>query len=237
MLDPYSMRHVILQLLLAEALRNGRLVRHHISDGPTRAQYLDRRLQVLVRLPIIAALLRRRFIAYPECGRRVPPQPVPTLVFDDQLDLTLGGKTVDLRWAALGPQDPYLTVHYGNVLMAVDVLHLRAIAFSDFPFASAEGTIEFVERLEADLHWDIYLYGHTSGSDFIGTRDDARQYREHLHDLMAAIRAGRQAGLEDNSDEMVAAVRTDLEPAYSTWRDFDRGLAANIRGVIRWWSE
>src|SRR6266508_2510095 len=37
-LDADSMCHVILQLLLAEALWNRRLVRHDVRDGPPRAQ-------------------------------------------------------------------------------------------------------------------------------------------------------------------------------------------------------
>jgi hypothetical protein len=35
---------------------------------------------------------------------------------------------------------------------------------------------------------------------------------------------------------MVAAVRAELAPRYGTWNGFANGLAANIRGVIRWWA-
>jgi glyoxylase-like metal-dependent hydrolase (beta-lactamase superfamily II) len=165
-----------------------------------------------------------------------PRRPVPTIAFDESLALELGGKTVELRWAALGPRDNYLTVHYRNVLMAVDNLRIRSIAFSDLPFASGEGNIAFIERLEADPNWEFFLYGHSSGPVGVGTRDDVRQYREYLEDLLVAIRAARAAGHADNSDEMVAAVRGELAERYGTWDGFANNLGANIRGVIRWWS-
>jgi hypothetical protein len=53
---------------------------------------------------------------------------------------------------------------------------------------------------------------------------------------MAAVREARSAGHADNSDEMVAAVRTALTPQYGSWANFPNGLAGNISGVLRWWS-
>ena len=130
-----------------------------------------------------------------------------------------------------------------------------AVAFSDLPRASAETFIAFIQGMEGDPDWDTFLYGHASGRDIMGTRDDARQYRECLQDLtsavraariaglpdnsedmVAAVRAARNAGLPDNSEDMVAAVRAALVPRYGTRGNFANGLAANIRGVIRWWS-
>jgi glyoxylase-like metal-dependent hydrolase (beta-lactamase superfamily II) len=165
-----------------------------------------------------------------------PRRPVPGIAFDEGLSLELGGKRVELHSAGLSPRDTYITVHYRNVLMAVDNIRFGSIAFSDLPSASAETFIAFVERLEADPSWDTLIYGHATGMRATGTRQETREYREYLQDLTAAIRAARAAGLPDNSDEMVAAVRAELAPRYGTLANFTNGLAANIRGVIRWWS-
>jgi len=165
-----------------------------------------------------------------------PRMPPPTIAFDDSLDVELGGKHVELRWTALNEQDPYLTVHFRNVLVAVDNVRLRSIAFSDFPSASADAFIAFIERLEADPTWELFTYGHAVGRDFVGTRADVAQYREYLQELTAAIREARDRGLEDNSEPMIAAVRARLSPRYGSWAGFATGLDANIRGVLRWWN-
>jgi glyoxylase-like metal-dependent hydrolase (beta-lactamase superfamily II) len=111
-------------------------------------------------------------------ARNDPVTPVPSIAFDDTLWLELGGKRVELRAARLGPQDTYLTVHYGNVLRVVDNIRFRSIAFSDLPSASAETFISFIERLEADPNWDTFIYGHANGPAATGTREEAGQYRQ-----------------------------------------------------------
>ena len=168
--------------------------------------------------------------------RADPLTPVPTIAFDDGLWLELGGKRVELRWLGLSPSDTYITVHYRNVLMVVDNIRIRSVAFSDLPSASAETFIAMIERLEADPSWDTFIYGHSAGSQAFGTREEAARYREYLQDLTGAVRAARAAGLADNSEEMLAAVRAELSPRYGDWPSFANGLAPNVRGVIRWWS-
>ena len=169
-------------------------------------------------------------------AREDPRMPPPSIAFDEALSLELGGKRVELRWSALNERDSYVTVHYRNVLVAIDNIRLRQIAFSDLPSASPEAFIDWMRGLEADPSWDMFIYGHANGRDFIGTRNDAAQHREYLQDLTAAIREARASGAADNSEEMVAAVRARLAPRYSSWVGFATGLEANIRGVLRWWS-
>jgi len=165
-----------------------------------------------------------------------PRRPVPSIAFDDTLWLELGGKRVELRWSALNTQDTFVTVHYRNVFMAVDNIRLRSIPFAALPRGSAESLIAWIERLESDPNWEMFLFGHSNGPIVIGAREDARQYREYIEDLTVAIRAARAAGHADNSDEMIADVRAKLAQRYGTWGGFANMLGPNIRGVIRWWS-
>ncbi len=111
-------------------------------------------------------------------ARADPNMPVPTIAFDDSLWLELGGKRVELRWAGLGPRDSYVTVHYRNVLMVVDNIRFRGVAFADFPGASAETFISFIERLESDPTWDTFVFGHAQ----LGA-DDRRGASEALSPL------------------------------------------------------
>ena len=55
----------------------------------------------------------------------------------------------------------------------------------------------------------------------------------HL-DLVTAVADARAAGHADNSEAMVAAVRTALAPQYGTWTNFQNGLAGNVEGAVRW---
>jgi len=59
----------------------------------------------------------------------------------------------------------------------------------------------------------------------------------HNAERIKCIReAARAAGLPDNSPEMqmLAAVRSALEPRYGSWRFLDELLQATIEGMIRW---
>ncbi|HEY3115460.1 MAG TPA: hypothetical protein VGK54_01835 [Chloroflexota bacterium] len=170
-------------------------------------------------------------------ARPDPRAPVPTITFDDALDLELGGKTVQLRWNALQPSDTCISVRYRNVLNAVDLLRPRSLPYADIPTGPPQGIVDCIARLEADSDWDTVLFGHAIEGRIAGTREDAREYREYLQDLMAGVRAARAAGLADNSEEMVEAIRRELAPRYGTWASFSTWLPSNIQGVIRWWSQ
>ncbi len=66
------------------------------------------------------------------------------------------------------------------------------------------------------------------------SKQDLRDYRQYFVDLIAAVKASQAAGQADNSEEMIASVRTALQPKYGTWASFPNGVAANVEGVIRW---
>jgi hypothetical protein len=71
----------------------------------------------------------------------------------------------------------------------------------------------------------------------MGDRQDLRDHRQYYIDLMAAVRQAQAAGLADNSEEMVNSVRTALQPSYGSWASFPGGVAGNVTGVLRWWSQ
>ena len=54
-----------------------------------------------------------------------------------------------------------------------------------------------------------------------------------MEDLIAAVEAAQAEGLEDNSSEMVEAVRAELEPEYGELTHFEERLPLNIEGLLR----
>jgi glyoxylase-like metal-dependent hydrolase (beta-lactamase superfamily II) len=168
--------------------------------------------------------------------RNEPTTPVPSVTFDERMTLELGGKTFELHWAGMTPEDDYLVFYYPaqKVLMTVDLGRVRSLPFSDFPQAPPQRFVEFIDWVDSTFDFDVYLSGHGPQNNVWGTRQDLRDHRQYVLDLMAAVEAARGAGHADNSDQMVAAVRERLAPKYGTWAGFPTGLAANIRGLIRW---
>ena len=171
-------------------------------------------------------------------ARNDPTTPIPTVTFEHSMAIDLGGKHFELHWTGLTPQDDYLVFSYPaqKLVMTVDLGRVRSLPFGNLPSAAPERLAEFLERVDQSFDFDVFLSGHGPQANVLGTRQDLRDHRQYLLDLMAAVSEARAAGHADNSEEMVAAVRAALAPQYGTWVNFQNGLAANISGVLRWWS-
>jgi glyoxylase-like metal-dependent hydrolase (beta-lactamase superfamily II) len=161
-----------------------------------------------------------------------PASPVPTITFTGTLNLELGGKAVQLRETALFPDDDYVNVHYGNVLMAVDRVRIRSLGF--FQGAGPAQIGPLIEQLEADPSWTMFLYGHGASPAMIGTRADAREYATYLSDLEAAVASALAAGHRPTRGALEAPVREILAPRYGTWQNFDARLWVNVRGAMEY---
>ena len=101
------------------------------------------------------------------------------------------------------------------------------------PDAYPEEWIESLHWVEDNLDFDTLVIGHPPVS---GTKENVGQARTYLEDLIASVQAAQDAGLADNSPEMVDAVRADLEADYGAWANFEEWLPLNIEGLIRIWS-
>jgi glyoxylase-like metal-dependent hydrolase (beta-lactamase superfamily II) len=183
-----------------------------------------------------ATFLSHRNAAPKIAAANDPTSPVPDVTFDGGIPLEAGGKTLILQPTALSPEDDYVVVWYPaqRVLMVVDQVRVKALAFGDLQGASPERMAEHLQYLADAFDFDVLLWGHGAGPTLVGTKQDMLDHRQYYLDLADAVRAARAAGHADNSEAMVGAVRTALAPKYSTWQNFPNGLAANIAGVVRW---
>ena len=67
-----------------------------------------------------------------------------------------------------------------------------------------EEWIDSLQWVDENLDFDTLVIGHPPVS---GTKENVGQVAKYLEDLMASVTAARDAGLADNSPEMVEAVR------------------------------
>jgi glyoxylase-like metal-dependent hydrolase (beta-lactamase superfamily II) len=172
-------------------------------------------------------------------ARNDPTTPIPTVTVEQTMPLDLGGKHFELHWSATTPQDDYLIFAYPaqKLIMTVDQGRVRTTAFGQLQGAPPERMVEWLDWVDKTFDFDTYLSGHGPQDRIMGDRQDLRDHRQYYIDLMAAVKDAQAAGLADNSEEMVNAVRTALQPKYGTWNAFQTGLAGNITGVLRWWSQ
>jgi glyoxylase-like metal-dependent hydrolase (beta-lactamase superfamily II) len=168
-------------------------------------------------------------------ARNDPRSPVPTITFDDQMTLMLGGKTFELYYTGRNHSDNSIVLLYPDrrLLFAVDFIPVRSLLFRDLQDSYLDEWVDSLNFVEHRLDFDTLVPGH----GMVGTKANVREVRDYILDLQAAIRSARAKGLTDSSDEMVAAVRADLEPTYGSWGAFDMFLPLNIEGVIRIWGE
>jgi glyoxylase-like metal-dependent hydrolase (beta-lactamase superfamily II) len=184
------------------------------------------------------------FIGHTLAGSRIearndPTTPVPTVVTDQVMPLDVGGKHFELHPSATTSQDDYLILYYPaqKLIFTVDQGRVRTIAFGQIQGASPERMVEWLDWVDKTFDFDTYLSGHGPQSSIMGNRQDLADHRQYYIDLMAAVKDAQAAGLANESEEMVNAVRTALESRYGAWNNFQNGLAGNITGVLRWWSQ
>lgn len=165
-----------------------------------------------------------------------PRTPVPQIAFSDQLTIALGGVSVHLIYTGRNHSDSSIVLHYPqrDLLLAVDFIPVDALPFQTLPDAYPEEWIESLRWIEDNLEFETLIPGHPP---LPGTKADVGEMRQYLQDLTAAVQAAQEQGLEDNSADMVEAVRQELEPAYGTWGMFEDWLPLNIEGLLRSWSE
>jgi glyoxylase-like metal-dependent hydrolase (beta-lactamase superfamily II) len=165
-----------------------------------------------------------------------PRTPVPELAFSDQMTIALGDVSVELIYTGRNHSDSSIVLHYPErgILFAVDFIPVDALPFQTLPDAYPDEWIESLRWIEDNLEFETLVPGHPP---LPGTKADVGEMRQYLEDLMAAVRAAQEQGLEDNSAEMVEAVRQELEPAYGAWGMFEDWLPLNIEGLLRSWAE
>ena len=110
---------------------------------------------------------------------------------------------------------------------------MNSLPFQNLPDAYPEEWIESLRWVEENLDFDT-LVPRASAGPRGPRRMSPRSRLSRGPHRRGARRPG--AGLADNSPEMVEAVRTELEPTYGDWANFEEWLPENIQGLLAAWA-
>jgi len=150
---------------------------------------------------------------------------VPDITFTRRLDLTLGGKTVELRYLGRSHSDNMIVMRFPDerALFAVDFISVRRLPYQTLGDAYFPHWMRAIQRAES-LDFDILVPGHGP----MGTKADARDHRRYLEDLYAAVQEGVRQG------KSLDALKTEVTlDAYSDWGQYEGWRTMNIEGMHR----
>jgi glyoxylase-like metal-dependent hydrolase (beta-lactamase superfamily II) len=130
-------------------------------------------------------------IAHAETARLLkrandPDRPVPTVTFDDQYTLEVGGKQLELSYFgnAHEPGNIYIRAPEQKVLMIVDVIFPGWMPWRRFAVAQdIPAVLAQVEDIRKMQGWDTLVGGHVART---GTRADVETQAEFYRDLKQA---------------------------------------------------
>jgi glyoxylase-like metal-dependent hydrolase (beta-lactamase superfamily II) len=177
------------------------------------------------------------FIAHTRAAPKIAARtdghsPVPTVLFDDKMTISPGGKQIELMFLGRNHSDNSIVVFYParKVVFAVDWAEANRLPFRTLDDSYLDDWLASLTRLE-QLDFTTLVAGHTGD----GTKANVRALREYFLDLFTAIRGARLLGHADNSTFMNDYVRSEMAPKYRGWGSFDMFLPENVQGVIRIW--
>jgi glyoxylase-like metal-dependent hydrolase (beta-lactamase superfamily II) len=166
--------------------------------------------------------------------RNDPRTPPPTITFDKQMNIDLGGKHIELAVpGGRNHTDNMIALYYParKIIFAVDYVPINRLPFrtlaGDYPDEWVD-TLRWTENVD----FTTLVPGHGA----IGNKDNVRAVRDYWLDLFTAIRGARLLGNADGSIYMNDYVRVQMAPKYRTWENFDAWLPENIGGVTKYWA-
>lgn len=153
------------------------------------------------------------------------PTAVPDITFTDNLTLSLGGKTVELKFLGKSHSDNMIVAHFPQerALFTVDFISAKRLPFRTFRDGFMPDLIEAIDKV-GEIDFDILAPGHGA----LGTKQDAADHGQYVKDLKAEVEAGIAAG--QSLEEMKAAIKMEN---YAEWGQYKEWRAENIKGMHR----
>ena len=151
---------------------------------------------------------------------------VPQVTFTDRMNITLGGKTVELHYLGRNHGDNSVIMRFPaeRVVFAVDFVEPGRMPFRDLRNGYIEDWIESLKRLEA-MDFEIFASGHIATLNKKSEVPAVRIYLEELRtEVLKLVREKKTV------DEIKAVVKMEK---YKSWRDYETFLPLNIEGMVQ----
>lgn len=147
----------------------------------------------------------------------------PDLTFKDDMVISLGGHTVELRYH--GPNDGRGSISMlflpEKLLFVVDWIVLGRMPWQKLWSYDIQGMINSTTQV-LDLDFEIFVGGHAD----IGSKSDVQRYLSYLQALYNAVINGIHSG-----ESLEGMKKTIKLSEYSDLEQFDEWLPLNIEGV------
>lgn len=153
------------------------------------------------------------------------PTAVPEVTFTDSHTLTLGGKTVELKFLGKSHSDNMIVAHFPaeRTLFTVDFISAKRLPFRTFRDGFIPDLINAIDKV-GEMDFDILAPGHGA----LGGKQDAADHGQYVKDLKAQVEAGIAAG--KSLEEMQASITMDK---YADWGQYKEWRAENVEGMHR----
>lgn len=158
----------------------------------------------------------------PEDKARVEALVLPNMVYSDAVDLYLGSRLVQVRYM-LGHTggDSVVLVPDANVVFGGDLIWQHHLP--NLIDASTQPWIQTLDKLLAEHPSATFVSGHGD----VATSGDVRDFREYLTTLRADVGKDQAAG--KSGQELVDAVKSELNEKYGQWGFFNSFVSRNIQ--------
>lgn len=148
---------------------------------------------------------------------------LPDVTFKDDMVITLGGETVELRYH--GPNDGRGSISMlfkpEKLLFVVDWIVLGRMPWQKLWSYDIQGMVNSTTQV-LELDFDIFVGGHAD----IGNKADVQRYLSYLQALYSAVINGIHSG--KSLVELKQSIKLNQ---YSDLKQFDEWLQLNIEGV------
>ena len=170
-----------------------------------------------------------KFVSQENCIDEFRRHPNPALVmpdetYKDKRDLTLGDRTVELRYFGRNHGNCMTVIRLPKekILVAVDIVGYKRTAFRTMPDYWPTEWIASLNEIDK-LDFERVIPGH--GAPVV-PREAVRLTREYLEDLMAAV----QTAMKETHDPEKLKQTVKL-PKYQDWVGYETALPLNIERV------
>jgi glyoxylase-like metal-dependent hydrolase (beta-lactamase superfamily II) len=148
---------------------------------------------------------------------------IPDLVYEDQLSISLGGKTVEMHYTGKNHSDDMSVLFFPEekAVFIVDFINVKRLPWRHMPGYYPDW-IESIKAVEA-LDFEYFVPGHGP----VGSKQDATDHRHYMEELIAAVTKGVGEG-----KSVEALQKTITMDKYKNWGQYDAWREENVAGIF-----
>lgn len=192
---------------------------HHHADHASGGEVFEAAGATVIAHKNAAELIRET---------AVPTAP-PTVLFDKQLTLQLGGKTVNLHYLGVNHSEDMIVAEFPDedAVFVVDFVSVERLPYRDLRGGKFPEWFHSIDAL-TKLPFTYLIPGHGN----VGIKSDAIEHGHYLRELVNRVARSAKLGL--TLEEMQKTLKF---PRYSEWQNYDDWLPENIAGAYRAYKE